>query len=279
MPRRTPVLLPAVAILLMAGLAAGCGGDEAASVRSPNNNNTSNGADAGLTPPSDASVSMDAGTVLPASDAGASFDASAPVDLCNPVEQTGCANAGDKCVVEGPAAGTECVPPSSADLALGATCQGQDCAAGLACARATATSSVSTCVKVCDLTSGDGCEPLGADYECRTRLTGTNWGSCGALPPVCDPYTQNPCGRDEACQPFLRRAGTWEFRCRLAGPGVEGVACGPGSDASCARGLACVSSPSGAAFCRRICQVNTDCANVAQCNGAVSEPAFMYCNE
>ncbi|CAN0529339.1 unnamed protein product, partial [Laminaria digitata] len=56
-----------------------------------------------------------------------------PVDTCNPLEQSGCAHAGDKCVVEGPNMYAECVPPGSADLPLGAACEGRDCQAGLAC--------------------------------------------------------------------------------------------------------------------------------------------------
>ncbi len=274
MTRRTHIM----AALLSLHLAVGCGAEQASNP-APGNNNNSFASDAGVSALSDAAALLDAGNAPPPSDAGTSLvDAAAPVDTCNPLEQSGCAHAGDKCVVEGPNMYAECVPPTSADLPLGAACEGRDCEAGLACALLSSTSSVSACVKICDLTSGRGCDALGPDYECRTRLTGTNWGSCGLLPELCDPYTQQPCARDEACQPFLRRTGTWEFRCRAAGPGSEGAPCGPGSNAACARELACVSSPSGAAFCRRICQVNTDCVDMAQCSGAVSEPAFMYCS-
>jgi hypothetical protein len=237
--------------------------------------------DAGLSDaaagPTDAALAIDAGVSIHA-DAGASPDGGAPADQCDPVTQQGCVAPAIKCVVEGPAPGAACVEPGADEQALGDPCAGRDCEAGLACALVSTTSTISECVKVCDLTSGAGCEALGLDYECRTRLTGTNWGACQELPPTCDPYSQAPCAAAEACQPFLRRTGTWEFRCRAAGLGEEDAACG-GSNPACQRGLACVSTPRGAAFCRRICQLNTDCANQRQCNGVVSEPPFMYCGD
>lgn len=267
-------LTPCLGLLL---LAAACGSGDADSADLSNNRNAG-AADAGTFAGADAANAFDAGG-LPAGDAGVSGDASAlPADECNPVDQTGCAPPDLKCVVEGPGSGTECVAPSE-ELPLGAACEGRDCAAGLACARSTTTATASVCVKVCDLESGQGCESLGPDFECRTRLTDTNWGACRELAPTCDPYSQAPCARDEACQPFLRRTGTWEFRCRAAGPGAEGEVCGPAASGGCARGLACVSTRTGDAYCRVICEVNTDCPGMAQCNGVVSEPAFMYCSE
>lgn len=225
---------------------------------------------------SGASIS-DAGMQVPAGDAGASADAG-PLDECDPVDQTGCTAPESKCVVEGPSEAAACVAPGPADLPLGAPCQGRDCIAGLACVRESAGSADSVCVMVCNFESGEGCEALGPEFECRTRLSQTRWGACQQLPLVCDPYDQSPCEADEACQPFLRRTGIWEFRCRAAGTGTEGEICGPGNPA-CARGLACVSSRTGAAVCRKICQLNQDCPNMAQCNGMVSEPPFMYCSE
>ncbi len=226
---------------------------------------------------------MDAGMLADAAaaqDGAVARDAGAPIsDVCDPVAQSGCPMSSQKCVVEGPVGGTQCVEADPTDLPQGAACEGRDCEAGLSCARGSTTSTTSHCVKVCDFASGDGCEALPGDFECRDRLSGTNWGACSELPVVCDPYTQAPCDAALACQPFLRRTGVWEFRCRTAGNGLAGEPCGPGSGTICARSLACVSSRTGAAFCRKICQVNMDCENQAQCSGVVSEPSFMHCSE
>ncbi len=218
--------------------------------------------DAGV--PADASLPGDGGLQRP--------DSGAAVDQCDPLLQN-CPDP-DKCVVEGGAA-TQCVAPRSDEQSLGDACMGRDCERGLACVRLVQTSTSGQCVKICDLNTGDGCDGLGDDYECRTRITGSNWGACSLLPPLCDPYTQDPCAADRACQPFVRRNGTWEFRCRLAGTATEGEACG--ASAPCARELACVSDRSGNAACRRICQANTDCTGTSQCVGVVDEPPFMYC--
>lgn len=260
------------AALLWATVAAGCAAE---ALSEPNGADAGAVTDAGSLNTADASVNTDAGASV---DAGALGDAGAISDQCDPVTQSDCAPPATKCVVEGPMPGTACVEPLADERPLGAACEGRDCEAGLACALVSTTSTVGECVKVCDLVSGAGCERLGTEYECRTRLTGTNWGSCQELPPSCDPYTQTPCEADQACQPFLRRTGTWEFRCRAAGPGEEDALCG-GANPACQRGLACVSTPQGSAFCRRICQVNTDCEDQRQCNGVVGEPPFMYCGD
>lgn len=229
--------------------------------------------DAGSSAPGDAAFpSADAGQ-------GSIADGGLPVDQCDPVTQSGCGGQAAKCVVEGPAPGATCVSRPDDELGLGDACEGLDCAPGLACARETDTATVSRCVQVCHFESGNGCEPLGEDFECRARLSGTNWGACRALPAACDALSQAPCDRSEACQPFLRRSGSREFRCREAGLGEEGQACGTQADVGCQRGLACVSTREGAAFCRRICETNADCANRAQCAGVVNEPPFMYCRE
>ena len=222
-------------------------------------------------------------------DAGAPADAGPPppmdqgtpmiIDDCNPITQD-CPPA-DKCVVENPVplTGAECVPQGN-DFAFGEECTGQDCEIGLVCVRSQ-TSTTSSCMQICDLAVGTGCEGLGGqtgdEYECRTRLTGTNWGACTQLPPVCNPYTQDPCGQDEACQPFLRRTGDWDLRCRPAGNAGISESCG--SDVRCQRGLACISNPAGVAACRQICELDADCGGMATCTGAVNEPPLSYCVE
>ncbi len=228
----------------------------------------------------DASASLVSGSgVL---DAGLAQDASAgdagvqPRDECDPVMQSGCSPPDTKCVVEG-ALGTECIEPRATDAAFGESCMGRDCVAGLVCAQTNTGTTAGECIQVCNPTSGVGCESLGNDYDCTTILTGTNWGACRELNPECNPYTQDPCASQFACQPLRRRSGAWEFRCRLAGAAADGSPCGPGSNMSCQRGSACVADPSGNSVCRKICQTTMDCENSEQCAGSVPTPSFMYC--
>jgi hypothetical protein len=197
------------------------------------------------------------------------------LDECNPVDQTGCDTPPQtKCVVEGGSPGAECVEPSPNDVGLGEECTGEDCDPGLACIRDAQTSTLSHCRNVCNLDTNVGCEALGAEYECRTSITQSNWGACTMLPPTCDPLTQAPCDANQACQPFLRRTGTWEFRCRTAGNQAEGDVCG-GNNA-CARELACVNQ-NGMPSCVRFCDEDMDCTNPLTCTGTVTEPPFNFC--
>ena len=228
-----------------------------------------------------------------ARDAGTRFDAArgsqdggpspaiagAIVDLCDPVSQVGCTSPESKCVIEG-GTGTKCVAHSTNDGTGGVSCEGRDCRPGLACALPTETSTQATCVQICDLTTGAGCETLNVDQECRTRLEGTNWGACAALEPECDPITQAPCTLSQACQPFLRRSGAWAFRCRRSGSGQEDDACDSTTQVVCARTLACVATPDDRAFCRKICDPtrgNEHCTGTRQCIQRVAEPPFMFC--
>lgn len=226
----------------------------------------------------DAGLAVDAGS-SPADGSVAGPDAGAPLnDLCDPVTQTMCVAPTTKCVVENPTpgGGTLCVEPGN-DVALGGMCTGADCVAGLACVGA-ATGSV--CMQVCDFQGdGSGCEPLGNEWECRTRLTGTNWGACTELPPLCDYLTQDPCAADRACGPLLRRTGQYEFRCRAAGTQGEGASCGSSGGGDCQRELVCVRDPrTNQAACKRYCDTNDDCTAPQTCAGSVSDPAFMYCD-
>lgn len=222
-----------------------------------------------------------------AQDAGAEYrdgsvarDAGTPVDQCDPVAQTGCSPPATKCVVEGPntAAGTRCVTPGPNESAFEEECMGRECEAGLACVRESSTSTTSRCAQVCDVATAVGCESLGPDYDCNTRISGSNWGACTKLPPLCNPYDQDTCAVAEACQPWVRRDGTWEFRCRERGTGQEGALCTSGNP-RCDRGLACVRATDGTAFCRKYCETNDDCVAPAQCAGNVANPPFMYCAE
>jgi hypothetical protein len=224
--------------------------------------------DAGQTG-SDASVGGDAGSIF---DGGVS-------DNCDPLLQSGCTDPATKCVIEPDSqnAGAHCVPPGN-DVGLGEECMGEDCLAGLACVM---TSTVSSCVQICSITTGAGCEALGSDYDCRTRIIGTNWGACSLLPAICDPLTQDPCAANEACSTFTRRNNVREFRCREAGPQTEGQPCGSSANsAQCVRGNVCVlDGPSGTATCRQFCDSNDDCAPPATCAGVVNDPPFQFCSQ
>lgn len=209
----------------------------------------------------DAAVGLD-GPAAPA-DSGV-------LDECNPVTQD-CRDAADKCRIE-PAMmgqGTQCVERGLADKARGAVCAGGDCAAGLVCVN---TGTVARCAQACDRTSGAPCATLGADYDCRLQVRGTNWGACDQLPPACDPLTLAPCTPTQACQPVRRFDGTFEFRCRAAGTGAEGQRC---ESAGCTRGLVCVREE-GVSLCRAPCAMaGPSCTAPQMCVGLVL--GVSYC--
>jgi hypothetical protein len=209
----------------------------------------------------DASVGED--VLAPPADSGV-------LDQCNPVTQD-CQDAADKCRIE-PAMmgqGTQCVERGLADRARGAVCAGGDCAAGLVCVN---TGTVARCAQACDRSSGAPCSTLGADYDCRLQVRGTNWGACDQLPPACDPLTLAPCEPTQACQPVRRFDGTFEFRCRAAGSGAEGQRC---ESAGCARGLVCVREE-GVSLCRAPCgMAGPTCTAPQTCVGLVL--GVSYC--
>jgi hypothetical protein len=266
-------IAPALALISALALAA-CADDEP----SPNGQ-----ADSGA-PGSDAAGETDSGmnggsdASLPGGDAGSTADGGV-MDNCNPLTQIGCTAPATKCVIEpdNQNAGAHCVPPGN-DVGLGEQCVGEDCLAGLACVN---TSTVATCVQICDIITGNGCEALGDNYDCRTRISDTNWGACSLLPPLCDPLTQAPCGATEACTPFLRRNNVRELRCREAGPQMEGQPCGSSANMmQCVRGTVCVQDRTTmTASCVRFCDTNDDCTSPKTCVGVVSDPPFMYCAE
>jgi hypothetical protein len=215
-------------------------------------------------------------------DAGSSLDASARpdtgiIDNCNPVQQTGCDGGASKCVIENvdAGAGASCYATSPNDLTFGAVCKPADCAAGLACVK---TSTLATCVKLCDVYgNGAGCESLGNDYECFAVVQGTNWGSCVKLSAACQPVSEVPCTATEACEPILRRTGTWEFRCEPAGTASDGQLCGQSAmGTGCQRGLVCIQSPNMPATCHRYCSMDSQCTP-QKCIGTVNNPPFNFC--
>lgn len=242
------------------------------------------------TPDSGVIEGGDAGTIDPdggsnGSDASAGADSGVVIvdggveDNCHPLDQTGCTPPATKCVIEpdGQNAGAHCTPPGN-DVGLGEQCMGEDCLAGLACVM---TSTVASCVQICNIGSGAGCEALGADYDCRTRIIGTNWGACSLLPPICDHLTQAPCEVDQACSTFTRRNNVRELRCREAGPQTEGMPCGSSANgAACIRGNVCVNNRNTmTATCVKFCDSNDDCAAPLTCSGVVSDPPFQFCSE
>ncbi|MEO1228143.1 MAG: hypothetical protein AAFZ18_04490 [Myxococcota bacterium] len=207
---------------------------------------------------------LDAGSIL---DAGLT----SMQPPCNPVDASGCPGS-ELCRLESV---PTCVS-AYAGVDRGSACRPGECGPTLACVRFSETATVAECAKLCLLETGRGCEGL-SDYECLRPLADTEFGVCERLPEACDPYTQSPCPPSEACQPFLRRTGTREFRCLAAGAGASGADCGMGIG-GCARGLTCVAEPDGsAATCRRYCQFSADCPEPEQCTGRVDDPAFTFC--
>lgn len=237
--------------------------------------------DAGVPGNPDASEENDSGTINPG-DAATIPDAgdSGVVDLCDPLAQTGCDTPPNtKCVIEPDAnnAGAHCVPEGANDVSLGGACEGEDCLPGLGCVGTSTAASV--CVQLCNINDGTGCESLGDDYDCRLTITGTNYGACMLLPPLCNPLTQDPCPQGQACSTFTRRNNERELRCRDAGPQTEGTPCGSSNGGlQCERGLVCIrDNNTNTASCRRFCDTNDDCTSPASCTGVVSDPPFMFC--
>ena len=216
-------------------------------------------------PHDDAAVRADTG------DAGAGVI----VDECDPIRQTGCPGATQRCIVENgvPGGGTRCVSDPGDSIALDGPCVGGDCAAGLVCVRVEADKSV--CRQVCDPETGVGCEPLGIDYDCRAKLKDTNWGICTPLPPTCEPKTHVPCETYQACQPLRRRNGTFELRCGTAGTRVHGAPCND-TTRRCARDYVCV-RVAAEATCYAVCATDPECPGRSACVGTISDLPIRYC--
>jgi hypothetical protein len=209
-------------------------------------------------------------------DSGLHPDAAAPdlgpvVDTCDPLAQDCTDPSAIKCVVESatPRGGTRCVEPQNMEQTLGQPCSATECVAGLVCVR---TASTSLCGQVCDPDTNMGCDALGMDWECASRLIDTNWGVCVQLAPLCDGVTQAPCPADQACQ-FVSRRGMFELRCVRAGTGVDDSPCGAGTP-GCARGFVCVREGNGS-FCRKTCGGDPDCTAPKTCSSMVQN--LRYC--
>lgn len=226
------------------------------------------GFDAGIHP--DATVEPDAGEP----DLGVAPDAGTPdagiADLCDPMLQTGCEAPSTKCIIERGAA--ECMVPGTDDKALGETCGGGQCQPGMVCI-GDGSGGDPSCRQICDRESGAGCAGLAYEADCLERVRNTNWGVCSPLPPACDVLTQAPCPDGESCQPFLRFGGSFDLRCRPAGPGLEDQEC---STQRCARGHVCINL-SGVLQCKKVCDDATWCEPNGQCNGQVNGVAVKYC--
>lgn len=226
------------------------------------------GLDAGIHP--DAASEPDAGEP----DLGLAPDAGEPdagiQDLCDPLLQSGCEAPAAKCIIE--RGGAECTVPGGEDRAVGETCGGGQCQGGLVCI-GDGTGADPTCRQICDRETGAGCAELAFEADCLERVRNTNWGVCSPLPPACDVLTQEPCPAEESCQPFFRFDGTFDLRCRPAGPGLEGEQC---STQRCTRGHVCVNL-GGVLECKKVCDDDLGCEPDGACNGRVNGVAVKYC--
>ena len=200
--------------------------------------------------------------------------ASAIVDECNPVEQTGCKASARRCVVESaaPSGGTVCIEPAG-DEGRGAACAGGECASGLACIGVDPSRPV--CERVCNPYDGSGCEPLGADWYCGRRIMGSNWGICIELPAACDADTHAPCGGDEACHPFDVRREI-QLRCQPVGVERHGDPCGY-DNRHCSRNHVCMRLEGPVALCRALCSSDGDCPPSLYCGGRVRDVNLRFC--
>ncbi len=227
----------------------------------------------------DPQTGADAGSM--GSDASTRPDAASAVDTeggggvageCDPVAQD-CTSDTSKCVLS--LGVPVCIPTDPSDLDRQRPCEVGECATGLACVRATATATAARCQKMCEWADGAGCVVLGPEFECRSQISMTAWGVCVELEPICDPLAPDACSYDQSCQPFLRRTGAWEFRCRALGPSAEGQQC----LGSCLPGFVCVSESQGIATCKRPCASNADCPPPSACAGQLDEPPLTFCTE
>lgn len=266
--RMNPSLL---ALACLAASAVGCSDDPAPAGNAASDASTDAGsADA---------APFDSGVII--ADGGAADTGPMVQDDCNPVTQADCVAPNSKCVVESsvPNGGTECVTPDPTDNTLGETCSGRTCQAGLTCVNS---GMGPICRQVCDRTDGSGCTSLGADFDCREQLRGTNWGVCGELPAECNAFTNMPCAANEACRPLRRRTGVFELRCGPAGAGVHGDTCDDAAN-RCSAGHVCVRlGTTGRIECRKVCQGNPDCTMgagaMSECSGTIMGVAAQYCN-
>jgi hypothetical protein len=179
---------------------------------------------------------------------------------CDPVEDTGCADA--RCVLEPD--GPECVPDDG-DGEVGDPCESSvDCAAGRACFESRAGGAF--CRQLCcdDESCGVG-ERCGAG-----ELAGgdsTSYGRCHSAEAACDLLDPiNTCDLAEACY-VLSLTGA--VGCRPAGRLQVGQRCAEVND--CEPGLACRGLVS---TCRRVCAVGEPYACPAAEGTCIAQPTF-----
>lgn len=141
-------------------------------------------------------------------DAGMGADANPFTAECNPVNQMGCADPGDKCtwLVENPDLGlgrTACIPNGT--ITPGGQCEYGDLAEGGRADNCQATDNVGylctsgVCTEICSRQPGFGC----SDGHC-VLFTGlfTDAENTGLCVPRCDTHLQD-CGEGRACYHFL----------------------------------------------------------------------------
>jgi hypothetical protein len=174
-----------------------------------------------------------------------------------------------------------CMMTFSGSLPIGGTCiDDVECEPGLMCVVA----STATCEGTCTPTSAQDCRmdddcPIG-QFCAAAEMQGPGlWGS-GVCETVVPPGASAgaPCGSPVQCAPGLFCAGGPAPATCAADVGV-GAACGGFNGATCASGLACVTSDDGAtAACMAAAKLGDTCTSLFQC-GAQYALSDIICDE
>jgi hypothetical protein len=248
---RLPWTLLAVATL---SLSVACGDENGnGSNGNGNGNGTGNGGtDAGAVDGGNGNVDAGGG------DAG-------PV-VCNPVDGSGCPNAGQRCVLAIENGGTStdqsCRSTSLELVGLEEECDltGQNCEAGLVCTNFQGDPNP-TCRKVCTAGSGSECTNLQGGFDSYTcNEFDDRYGVCIGFA-GCDPIDQMSCPTGETCG--LVNGATGETGCVQAGPAGAGASC---ESRACMRGLICLNLGEGG-----VCWEACDDTNPDSCSDSMSQ--------
>ncbi len=225
----------------------------------------------------DSTKLKDSGTATPDSgdnmngDAGEPADTGTPEDSgvpgpCNPVDGSGCPNAGESCVFQTNTSVGQCrtLPAMNG---LEQPCNGaqQDCAAGLACVQLQGEAQA-TCRQVCETANGNGCDGLTGmfnDYTCTIVFQpGAAYGLCQGQN-LCNPAEKAAaCPQDMTCSLVSNQGDTG---CTPAGTAMLGDVCS--ATAACAPGGVCLNVGDGM-LCYEGCDTQHACtAGTDRCQG------------
>lgn len=257
---RLPWTLLAVATL---SLSVACGDENG---NGSNGNGTGNGGtDAGAVDGGNGNVDAGGG------DAG-------PV-VCNPVDGSGCPNAGQRCVLAIENGGTStdqsCRSTSLELVGLEEECDltGQNCEAGLVCTNFQGDPNP-TCRKVCTAGSGAECTNLqgqSPNYVCNEF--DDRFGVCLGIA-GCDFVVADSCPVNQTCD--IVDAATRQGDCIEAGSAGAGDSC---QSTACQRGLVCINIGGEGPRCWEACDDMNPCSDGNQQCGGLQDLDFGICQD